>query len=94
MSKIYNRAFKIGVFTNVLIFAVLNIVSYVVSYREYSRSAINFSGNTSPDWGIPFSWFLDTTIGLGLILNVGVIAFFSFVFGFLFKFISERGRVK
>lgn len=90
MSKIYNRAFKVGVAFNILIFAVLNVISFVRSYREYTRSAMRLSGDRGIDWGVPFSWFLDTGIGLGLILNVSVIAFFCFFFGFLFKFISQR----
>ncbi len=89
MSRIYNKAFKVGVACNLALFTVLNIVSYVVSYRAYHSRTIRFGPDRGVQWGFPFDWFE------GLVLNVFIIAFFGFVFGFVFRSVSERiGNVK
>ena len=89
MSRVYNKAFKIGVAFNVLIFAILNIWSLVAEKRAFEASSIRLG--SSFFWGFPFAWAWDTGIGLGFMLNVAVIACCSFVVGFLFRYLAGEG---
>ena len=90
MSRIYNRAFKVGVACNIALFTILNIINYVVSYRAYHTRTIRFAPDSGVRWGIPFEWFEGGGLPVGLVLNVFIIAFFSFIFGFAFRFASEK----
>ena len=80
--KLYNRAFKIGVGVNIILFVILNVLSYMAAQKR-----IQFSGGNS--WGFPFPW---TPGGdpLALIVNVTVIAMTSFALGFLFRYVSRK----
>lgn len=85
MSKLYNRAFKVGVAFTIGIFAILNVASFIISKRAYDESEIRFS-HSRLDSGVPFSWAWDTGIGLGFMLNVAAISLCAFVVGFLFRY--------
>lgn len=92
MFKIYDTAFKVGFCVNILVFAVLNVVSYFEALAEDKRLksiGINFSGSFGIAWGFPFEW-----IGYGLfgfsLLNIVTIAFCSFTLGFVFKFVWSK----
>ena len=89
MSSVYNKAFKVGVVINLVVFAILNAVSFVAKKRAYDASSIRLSPGGF-DWGHPFAWFWDAGIGLGFMLNFAVITFFSFVAGFVFRFLGKR----
>lgn len=85
MSWLYNRAFKVGVAVTIVLFAIVNILSYTAAQRS---SDIEVSG-IAP-WGFPFSW---TPGGdpLALIVNFAVIAISSLAVGFLFRdFLGKR----
>lgn len=64
MSKIYDIAFRMGVLVNVLLFTVLNVISYKIAENEFIRrqiyweqSEIKFSGiERFGSWGFPFDW--------------------------------------
>ncbi len=91
MSRIYDKAFKFGVKFNIAAFIVLNLVSFVLAYRAYHDPTrlIRFSGEQIL-WGFPFDWRNGAGFPVGLVLNVIVITFFGFVFGFLFKYIYGK----
>ena len=89
-SKLYNRAFKIGVGVTIFLFAVLNVISFIVAWRADQKSQIKFS-NAHLDWGVPFSWTWYTGIGLGFMLSFAVIAACSFAMGFLFRYFAREG---
>jgi hypothetical protein len=87
MSSIYNKAFKIGVAVNLIAFGVTNLFSYWIAYRA-PNEGISFSGGNWLVWGFPFYWLEST--GIGLILNIFVIAMAGFVCGFIFRFVSAK----
>ena len=100
MSKIYDIAFRMGVLFNVLLFTVLNVVSfklaendYLRRLAEYERSETRISFGVSWDsWGIPFDWTTKYFMieGAGTILNIIIMAACGFAFGFLFKLVWSK----
>jgi hypothetical protein len=93
MYKLYNKAFKVGVLFSILLFAIFNLLSYFAAYKRYVEFR-NVENNIAPvsrsfRWGFPFDWqgqvFYMT--GDSIALNGLIIAFCSFTFGFLFRFI-------
>ena len=104
MSKLYNKAFKVGFCVNILIFVILNIISFIVSYNKYMNRETKFfpSGYS---WGVPFElhrYFIGhpSDIGFsleGTVLNTIVIASCGFALGLLFRFLAQnicRGTIK
>lgn len=88
MASVYNKAFCAGAWLNLTVFIVFNVVSSADAIRRENASlasGIRFSGGGYYfAWGFPFFW-ADPS-GLGLIVNVFVIAFFSFAAGFIVRF--------
>jgi len=87
MSKIYNKAFKVGFCINILIFVILNFISFIVSSNEYANRKIKFAPS-GYSWGFPFGWdeiFLDSMFVRGGMLNFLVMIFCGFILGFLLK---------
>ncbi len=83
--KLYNKAFKIGVALNIILFAILNVLSYTAAQgRE-----IKFSGRVS--WGFPFAW-IPGGDPLALIVNFTIIAVSSLAVGFLFRYFSRKAN--
>ncbi len=95
MSKIYDIAFRMGVLFNILLFTILNIVSYKIAEDEVARKQaeiISFAPCCRIKWGIPFDWDAKYFVieGAGAIFNIIIIAFCAFAFGFLFKFVWSK----
>ncbi|HLM61705.1 MAG TPA: hypothetical protein VK308_12940 [Pyrinomonadaceae bacterium] len=93
MSKIYDKAFKVGFGINLLLFLTINILSYFNSYEEYSNREIKFA-HSGYSWGFPFEMYRhyfgypSNDIGFtlsGVVLNTFVIVICGFILGFLFK---------
>ncbi len=105
MYKLYDKAFKIGVLFNLLLFTVLNFLSYFAAYKKFHEYK-NVETKIAPvgryfRWGFPFNWegngFYMT--GDTIAVNGLIIAFCGFVFGFLFRFVwskiaSRRAELK
>ena len=93
MSKIYDKAFKAGVWFNILLFGFSNVVSFWLAYREYAIMQPKFAP-ASFDWGFPFKWDKNNfgITGDGVFLSGLIIAFCGFLRGFLFKFIWAKKR--
>ena len=94
MYKLYNKAFKVGFGVNILIFVILNIISFIVSYNKYMDRETKFA-HDGYSWGFPFVMYEDFTgyptsnIGFsleGTVLNTFIIAGCGFVLGLLFRF--------
>jgi hypothetical protein len=82
MFKLYDTAFKIGFAFNILIFVVLNSVSFITANYEYANRKIDFSPCCiGPIWGFPFDMTRYETFSL----NVLIIAACGFVSGVVFK---------
>jgi hypothetical protein len=98
MDKVYNKAFKVGFCFNILIFLILNIISFVVSRNEHIRiwnKGIRFSGSNSDGpflWGFPFKMFLGSELfrAEDLVINTFIIVGFGFILGFLFRFVWSK----
>ena len=100
MSKIYNIAFRMGVLFNILLFTVLNVVSFKSAESEYlqrhierERSGMQFPCcDNMESGGIPFDWTEKYFVieGAGAILNIIIITACGFAFGFLFKFVWSQ----
>ncbi len=98
MSKIYNKAFKVGFLFNILLFIFFNFLSYLAACEKHRESMNRDKGiifgpaGGFPDWGFPFGWdeiYLDSIVSMyarGGAVNFLIIVFCSFVFGFLFRF--------
>jgi hypothetical protein len=105
MSKIYNIAFRMGVSLNILLFTMLNVISFKLAENDYIRrrmewekSEIKFSGGgpSLGGWGLPFDWNAKYFVieGAGAILNIIIMAACGFAFGFLFKFVWKKFTAK
>ena len=101
MSKIYDKTFKIGVLFSFSLFVVFNFLSYFsayIRYREFINKHVNSKTMIAPFpnfplWGFPFKWdetYFNLIISGGGILNLIVLVLFSFMLGFLFKFINSK----
>lgn len=102
VSNIYNKPFLVGVLFTLATFVILNIISFSFAYFDtniWGENGIN-SGLGSVticinEWGFPFPIYLSLASNsqvsvIGLTLNIIVIAFFSFLSGFLFRFIWSK----
>jgi hypothetical protein len=95
MSKIYDIAFRMGVLFNILLFTILNIISYTVAenrHFEFTRKYA-FGSDYGFAWGFPFKWsekYFNVVEGAGTVLNVLIYVACGFFFGFLFKFIWSK----
>lgn len=90
--RIYNRDFKLGVSLSLLIFAILNIVSYVTSQRAYDQRDVRLPRGVFV-WGFPFTWASDgSRIQLipNEVLNLAVIVLCCFTLGFLFRYFGRK----
>lgn len=60
MSKLYNKAFKVGFVATMAAFLVLNVVSYLFAQRQYEKllnPPISYApAPRFPAWGFPFTW--------------------------------------
>ena len=85
VSKLYNRAFKVGVGFNIALFTIFNVVSYLNAH-----SAVKIQFSVAPAWGFSFS----RTSGdsLAFMVNIVVIASCSFIVGFLFRYLAGRAN--
>jgi len=82
MFKLYDTAFKIGFAFNILIFLILNLISFTAANYEYANRKIDFSPCCrGPRWGFPFDMTNEYTFSL----NVLIIAACGFVSGVVFK---------
>lgn len=96
MNKLYNKAFNVGVLFVVLLFSILNFISYLIAYKRhigYKRDAKIFGVGGFPAWGFPFSWgdgqFNIMWFG-NEVLNFIILAICGFAFGFLFRFVWSK----
>ena len=102
MSKVYDKAFKVGVGINILVFVILNFASCIIAYSEfYSREnskSLRLSGK-GYKWGFPFEMYHNfygypNDIGLdlfGVIGNTFAVAISSFVIGLVLQSVwAER----
>lgn len=103
MSKIYDSAFKIGVIFSILVFLILNFISFVISQRDYYASGISGFAHSGYSWGFPFELYRNYFgyphneigfTGQGVVLNAFVLVFFSFVIGFLFRFVWSNASAR
>ncbi len=95
--RLYNRAFKTGFCVSVLVFALLNVIAYLVALRKYQayvEPEILFApaGRRFPRWGFPFVWDGDNFgfIEDGLVLNFICLVVCGFVIGILFRFFDWK----
>ncbi len=97
--RLYNRAFKTGFCVSVLVFALLNVIAYLVALRKYQayvEPEILFApvGRRFPRWGFPFVWDGDNfgfiEDGLVLILLPLWFAVLSYAFCLDFSIGSYR----
>jgi hypothetical protein len=96
MSKIYNIAFRMGVLFNILLFTVLNLMTFFETRKNFiamENSGIRAYPAYGWRWGFPFPmfnydyFFID---GFVLIFNAIVYIVCGFFFGFLFKFVWSK----
>ena len=85
MFKLYDTAFKIGFIFNILIFLILNIVSFNIELakdKQLKADGISFSPPTQFSWGFPF----DMTHYEFFSLNLLIISSCGFLVGLIFRF--------
>ena len=81
MSKLYNTPFRVGFAFNILVFAVLNIASFINSRYEVANFGVVFNLVIYPRWGFPTKIYTTE----GAIVGGFIIGICSFLSGFLFK---------
>jgi magnesium-transporting ATPase (P-type) len=104
-SEFYNKPFKVGVLFTIALFIVSNFISYFVAYNYYIRrekellsKGISFGDAGGYSWGFPFELYRNFytfpfDIGFtseGIVLITFVVVMFSFIFGFLFRFVWSK----
>ncbi len=98
MSKVYNSAFKVGILFDILLFVLLNIVSYKVALKNFMQESLKapFYGHFGYSWGFPVEMFQNERLihPLPLIINAAIYVACGFCFGFLFKFIWAKFQEK
>lgn len=93
----YNKAFKIGFWTNILLFGVLNYLNYLMAFNEYLNRKIRFSVDGYV-CGFPFRIYehiiaYPNRIGFvfeGIVLNIFIAVVCGFIMGSIFKFIWSK----
>lgn len=95
MSKVYTIAFRMGVLFNILLWTMLNIISFHIaqsSFVERESSLFGFGSYSGFSWGFPFAMFRNYFFAdeYLLVFNVIVYVICGFFFGFLFKFIWSK----
>jgi hypothetical protein len=100
MSKLYDRAFKVGFIGTVVFFALLNIPGFIRAHQEYlaclDDPVHKLWTCDRGNWGFPFAW-KDHPVEdalYGLVLNFAVIAGCGFAGGFLVRAISRQFGVE
>ena len=86
--KLYDTAFKMGFGLTVLVFVILNILSYsnaVAEIKDWKASGIDF-GEMSPIWGFPY----DMTNPYLFAVNALIIVVCGFIAGLIFKFMWSK----
>ena len=93
---IYNIAFRMGVLFDVLLFTILNVLSFTAAGNNFMngrREEMNFGPHDGVPWGFPFRWnekLFNVIEGGGAILNIFITVLGGFIFGFMFKFIWSK----
>jgi hypothetical protein len=95
VNEVYNKAFKAGFGFNILIFAVLNIISFIIERNEHLRtwnSGVRIGIYGDYLWGFPFKTFRGGEFfrAEGLVINIFIIAGTGFILGFLFRFACSK----
>jgi hypothetical protein len=91
-------AFNLGFWVGICLFAFINSVSYIVSYAEHHRPEMKFADAggyaigfpmTFYRWefGYPFRFYF---VWSGLIADILIGITFTFVVGFVFKFVWTK----
>ena len=86
MFKLYNTTFKVGFCVNILVFLILNSVSYWIERLKYENSLIHFT----PDWGFNWGFPFDMTRYETFSLNILIITVCGFIVGLIFRFIWSK----
>lgn len=81
MSKVYNTPFKIGFGFNLLVFAVLNVASYINAHYESADLNARFNSVIYPRWGFPTEIYTTE----GAIIGGFIIGICGLISGLLFK---------
>lgn len=96
MSKIYDTAFRMGVLFNILLFTVLNLLTFIETRNGYifwSNSRFTAYPDAGWRWGFPFPMFFYQELFIDVIflmVNALVYTVGAFFFGFLFKFVWSK----
>jgi|SRR5688572_28027125 hypothetical protein len=93
MSKVYSIAFRMGVLFNILLWTILNVVSFVNVRNSHDGLENLGFGVFHAAWGFPIPMFSYPDFFMYikyLFINAFVYVFCGFVFGFLFKFVWSK----
>ena len=93
MSKIYSIAFRMGVLFNVLLWTILNIVTFINGRNSHDDLEDSAFGVFHAVWGFPIPMFTYPGFFMNikyLLINAVVYVFCGFFFGFLFKFVWSK----
>ena len=95
MSKLYNKAFKIGVVVSLASFVILNVISFVRASHASQREDWVQLPKRMLAWGFPYSWIWDGSQAQLIpnpVFNLAIIALCSFAAGFLFRYVGESAQ--
>src|SRR3712207_321621 len=91
-------AFKIGFWSGIFLFVVLNLLSYELSRHKYDTLPIKFADAGGYEMGFPFTLYVWSFgypfnfyfVWSGLIADILIALVFSFVLGLIFKFVWSK----
>lgn len=92
MFKLYDTAFKIGFSLTVLVFVILNTLSYlseIAQIKLWKSGGIDF-GEGQPIWGFPY----DMTNPYLFAVNIFIIVVCGFIEGLIFRFVWSKFKEK
>lgn len=93
-----DKVFIFGFAINILLFIILNILSFVISYNEFINRKIKFS-HSGYDWGFPAEMYRNFTgypyneVGFtldGVFINALFVVVSGFILGHLSKFVWSK----
>lgn len=93
--KLYDTAFKVGFGLTVLVFVILNLISYFTTEDEFVKRG--FNPPIGAKWGFPLAvanhsgWEIEP---LSFSINVFIIVGCGFIIGLIFKFVWSKFREK
>lgn len=95
MFKLYDTVFKIGFWSSISIFLILNITSIILTQFGYINNNYKLIEHfNNSEGGFPFQMIDQPWAWVIVVVNITFAVFFSFVVGLIFRFGWSKFKTK